>query len=162
MEATIRKLENSLVTIGTGVAILGLWELFKIILYVIVYWGEIKALSATLPPIEAALAIGLIVAVVVTELALNCFIGLSAVGEGQGIRKRSVYLIATGFLIVVNVAMILLEVSSLFFAEDFSLISAVSMVIDITLVGLLTDMLVSSLRLRKLKQQKAEKEGLPA
>ena len=34
MEAKIRRLENNLVTIGTGVVILSLWTLFKTILYV--------------------------------------------------------------------------------------------------------------------------------
>ena len=60
MEAKIRRLENNLVTIGTGVVILSLWTLFKTILYVIVYWGKIKDLTSTLQPMETALVFHLL------------------------------------------------------------------------------------------------------
>lgn len=159
MESNIRKLENSLVTIGTGVVILSLWTLFKIILYMIVYLGEIKDVLGTLPHTEAAFVIVLIAAAVVIELVLHCFVGLSAIGEGRGKRKRPVYLIVTGFIIVLYLAAILLELSLLFFFKAISLTFAVSMVIDVTSTGLIIDMFVASVRLRKLKKQKAEKEG---
>ena len=158
MDANIRRLENNLVTIGTGVVILSLWTLFKSILYMFVYQEEIENASNTLQPIEAAFIIGLIAAAVVV-LVLHCFIGLSAINEGRGKRKHPVYLIVTGFIIIFYAAMILLELLLLFFYKEFSLKLVVSMVIDATTIGLMMDILASSVRLRKLKKQKAEKEG---
>lgn len=157
MDANIRRLENSLVTIGTGVVILSLWTLLKIILYTLVYREEIENASSTLQPIEAAFVIGLIAAAVVVFI-LHCFIGLSAIDEGRGKRKHPVYPIVTGFIIIFYAAMILLELSLLFFYKEISLKLVISMVIDVTTIGLMIDILASSLRLRKLKKQKAEKE----
>lgn len=157
VEANIRKLENNLVTIGTGVVILSLWTLLKNILYMFVYQEEIEKESSTLQPIETVFVIGLIAAGVVV-LVLHCFIGMSAIDEGKGKRKHPVYLFVTGFIIIFYAAMILLELLLLFFNKDFSLKLAVSMVIDVTTIGLMIDILTSSLRLRKLKKQKAEKE----
>ena len=143
MEAKIRRLENNLVTIGTGVVILSLWTLFKTILYVIVYWGKIN--------------IGLI-AVAVVVLVLHSFIGLSARKEGEGKKIRPIYLIITEIILLLYAALILIELLPLFRAEYFSLISVVSIVIDVTSFAFLIDMISSSVRLRKLKKQKAEKE----
>ena len=122
-----------------------------------VYQEEIEKASSTLQPIEAAFIIGLI-AVAVVVLVLHCFIGLSAINEGRGKRKHPVYLIVTGFIIIFYAAMILLELLLLFFYKEFSLKSVVSIVIDVTSFAFLIDMISSSVRLRKLKKQKAEKE----
>ena len=158
MEAKIRRLENTLVTIGTGVVILSLWTLFKTILYVIVYWGKIKDLTSTLQPMETALVFGMVFAAVLIEFVLHSFIGLSARKEGEGKKIRPIYLIITEIILLLYAALILIELLPLFRAEYFSLISVVSIVIDVTSFAFLIDMISSSVRLRKLKKQKAEKE----
>ncbi len=158
MEAKIRRLENNLVTIGTGVVILSLWTLFKTILYVIVYWGKIKDLTSTLQPMETALVFGMVFAAVLIEFVLHSFIGLSARKEGEGKKIRPIYLIITEIILLLYAALILIELLPLFRAEYFSLISVVSIVIDVTSFAFLIDMISSSVRLRKLKKQKAEKE----
>ena len=158
MEAKIRRLENNLVTIGTGVVILSLWTLFKTILYVIVYWGKIKDLTSTLQPMETALVFGMVFAAVLIEFVLHSFIGLSARKEGEGKKIRPIYLIITEIILLLYAALILIELLPLFRAEYFSLISVVSIVIDVTCFAFLIDMISSSVRLRKLKKQKAEKE----
>ena len=158
MEAKIRRLENNLVTIGTGVVILSLWTLFKTILYVIVYWGKIKDLTSTLQPMETALVFGMVFAAVLIEFVLHSFIGLSARKEGEGKKIRPIYLIITEIILLLYAALILIELLPLFRAEYFSLISVVSIVIDVTSCAFLIDMISSSVRLRKLKKQKAEKE----
>lgn len=158
MEAKIRRLENNLVTIGTGVVILSLWTLFKTILYVIVYWGKIKDLTSTLQPMETALVFGMVFAAVLIEFVLQSFIGLSARKEGEGKKIRPIYLIITEIILLLYAALILIELLPLFRAEYFSLISVVSIVIDVTSFAFLIDMISSSVRLRKLKKQKAEKE----
>ena len=159
MEAKFRKLENDLVTIGTGVVILSLWTLFKTFLYVIVYWNEIKALTDALQPFEAALTLGLVFAAVLIEYVLHSYIGLSARSEGAGKRKRPVYLIVAGVIVVLYFALVLFELLFLFIADYFSLTTLVSIVIDATSFAFLIDMISSSLRLRKLRKQKAEKEA---
>ena len=158
MEAKIRRLENNLVTIGTGVVILSLWTLFKTILYVIVYWGKIKDLTSTLQPMETALVFGMVFAAVLIEFVLHSFIGLSARKEGEGKKIRPIYQIITEIILLLYAALILIELLPLFRAEYFSLISVVSIVIDVTSFAFLIDMISSSVRLRKLKKQKAEKE----
>ena len=158
MEAKIRRLENTLVTIGTGVVILSLWTLFKTILYVIVYWGKIKDLTSTLQPMETALVFGMVFAAVLIEFVLHSFIGLSARKEGEGKKIRPIYLIITEIILLLYAALILIELLPLFRAEYFSLISVVSIVIDVTSFAFLIDMISSSVRLRKKKKKKAEKE----
>ena len=122
MEAKIRRLENNLVTLGTGVVILSLWTLFKTILYVIVYWGKIKDLTSTLQPMETALVFGMVFAAVLIEFVLHSFIGLSARKEGEGKKIRPIYLIITEIILLLYAALILIELLPLFRAEYFSLI----------------------------------------
>ena len=159
MDAKFRKLENDLVTIGTGVVILSFWTLFKTILYFIVYWDEIKAVTDTLPPIAAAFALGIVFAAVLIEFVLHSFIGLSARSEGEGKKKRPIYLIVTGFIMILYSALIIAELLLLFLEEHFYLTTAVSIVIDVTSFVFLADMISSSIHLRKLRKQRAEKEA---
>ena len=67
-------------------------------------------------------------------------------------------MIITEIILLLYAALILIELLPLFRAEYFSLISVVSIVIDVTSFAFLIDMISSSVRLRKLKKQKAEKE----
>lgn len=91
MEAKIRKLENNLVTLGTGIFILSLWTLFKTVLFDIVNWGEIKNASKSLPPMVSSLVIGAVYVALIIEFLLHSYIGLSARSEGQG-KKRLRYI----------------------------------------------------------------------
>ena len=158
MEAKIRKLENNLVTLGTGIFILSLWTLFKTVLFDIVNWGEIKNASKSLPPMVSSLVIGAVYVALIIEFLLHSYIGLSARSEGQGKKKTPVYLFVTGFIIILYSAIILLELLTLFLFREHFLTLAVSMVIDATVLFFMIDMTFSSVRLRKLKKQRAEKE----
>lgn len=155
VEAKIRKLENNLVTIGTGIVILSLWTLFKTILYVIVYWSKVNSILSTLTPLTAAFVLGLVFAAILIEFVLHSFIGLSARSEGEGKKIHPIYLIITGIILVLYSALILIEFLLLFKVEYFSLTSVVSIVIDATSLAFLIDMIFSSVRLRKLRKQNA-------
>lgn len=165
MEPKIRKLENNLITIGTGIIVLSAWTFFKILMFVIVSWEEI---AGNIEPYVALIAASVVLFIVFVDFLIHLFIGLSARNEGKGIikckkknkKKRNGYLVLLGIIIFLNSAAIIGEFIYLFIQkQDGSLSSVITMVIDLTSLMIMCDLMISAIKLRKLKKQRTAKEG---
>ena len=100
MEAQLRKHQTTLIIIGSGVIVLGIWSVVKVILYHLLasgafqqdtpelFWEDIDDYS------EYALSIG----IMVVELLCRLYVGHSARSEGSGQRKGNAYVIVTCLL----------------------------------------------------------------
>ncbi len=106
MGAKTRRLENNLVTLGTGIIAFGLWAFIKLLLTVMFLGSAYFADS----PEEQRLAVVIATWVVaVLTLLMYVWIGLSARAEGKGKRKKPVYLFVVGMISVYGFVMILIE-----------------------------------------------------
>ena len=155
MDAYMRKLQNDLVTLGTGIVILSIWTLVKAVLYCVVYWNDIVS-SVSANDLGPLLAI--IIAMLILEFVLHSYVGLTARSEGNGAKKSIVYLVFTVIIILLYAVMIITEFVSMFLTEGIILTDIITIVIDSTSLAFLLNMLVSSLRLRKLKKSITTKE----
>ncbi len=162
----IRKCQNTLIVVGAGIILFGIWTMVKTMGMLFLLRDEtIAAFRNSVADIagvsdetifRAMVAITLIAAAVV--LAVRAYIGLSAISEGRGKRRSVIYLLLTGFLIISGISSLATDFFSMSepeqlgaFTNDQSFSAAI---IEATSLIMMTQMLVSSLKIRKLAHRK--------
>ena len=119
MGAKTRRLENNLVTLGTGVIAFGLWAFIKLILTVMLLGSAYYEDAGEED--QLAVVISTWVIAVLTVL-MYVWLGMSARAEGKGKHVKPVYLFFAGMICVYGLAMILLE--TFYLITDFINIDA--------------------------------------
>ena len=159
MEVQKRKLEVNLSTLGTGVILFGLWTFIKYALSYVLFGTKFdEAVTA-----EKLLILNIITwGFVVIALLIQCYIGFSARAEGKGKHKGIFYLILTAIELLLSAISVAIEIAVLFtyHSEIFSLI--VTLVIDVTSMVFLAEVLIYSVKLRRLRKAQADKGGSKA
>ena len=156
MGATKRRLENNLVTLGTGIIAFGLWAFIKLLLTVMFVGSAYFEDTA-----EEYRFIAMITTWVIAILSLLMYVwlGSSARAEGKGKQKKPVYLFAVGIISLYSFFGILLETFYLFTQfnnmED-PLTVFVTIIIDVTRMVFLIELIYSSVSLRKIRKQERE------
>ena len=148
MGAKTRRLENNLVTLGTGVIAFGLWAFIKLILTVILLGSAYYEDAGEEDQLAAVISTWVIA------------MGMSARAEGKGKHVKPVYLFFAGMICVYSLAIILLEAFYLitdFIDIDDPLILVITIFIDVTRMVFLIQLIYSSVALRKIRKQ-AKKE----
>ena len=156
MGAKTRRLENNLITLGTGIIAFGLWAFIKLILTVMFLGSAYFADT----PEEDRLAFMIATWIVaVLTLLMYVWLGSSARAEGKGKRKRPVYLFFVGMISVYSFFVILIEVFYLItefndIADPLTLF--ISIIIDTTRMIFLIELIYSSVSLRRIRKQARE------
>ena len=150
MEARIRRLEVNLVTVGTGVALFGLWSLIRCALTLFIFDDEIVGL---VPP-EIKVAVYMFVGVVIGILCLfQVYVGLSARGEGKGKHKTPLYLVLAGIGLFLDIVFSAIQAYTTIFQETDDLISGLAaLTVEITSIICTIIMMTSSIRLRRIRK----------
>lgn len=160
MGAKTRRLENNLVTLGTGIIAFGLWAFIKLILTV-VFLGSAYFEDS---PEERRLIVMIATWVIaVLTLLMYVWLGLSARAEGNGKKKKPVYLFVDSIISVYGFVMILIEVFIIItkfneIDDPFSLF--ITIIIDVTRMIFLIELIYSSVTLRKIRKE--AREGVSA
>ena len=149
MEAKIRRTQDNLFVLGTSVIAFGLWNLIKFAVYFFVNSDDIKQAAGEKYFI---LSVILIWTIFFVSFLLRCFIGFSARSEGKGKRKSIFYLICTGIIMLVYFLIIVFEI--FYFIVEFQhlLTMIVTLIIDITSLVFLIELMINSIRIRKLRK----------
>lgn len=156
IDATVRRLENNLMTIGTGVIAFGVWSFVKFALsYLLLgddYWDDMAE--------EIKTAVVIIVWVYsVLNVLMYLWLGLSARAEGRGKKKRLFYLIVIGIVATYSVFIIVLELASLFTYFHAVTETVVAIIIDVTRMVFLIEIMASAAKLRVLRKEQLKKEA---
>lgn len=159
MGAKTRRLENNLVTLGTGIIAFGLWAFIKLILTVMLlgsdYYEDVGEEDQLL------VAIATWVVAILTVL-MYVWLGMSARAEGKGKRKNPVYLFFVGIISVYSFTVILIETIYLiteFKTIDDPLTLIISIIIDVTRMIFLIELIYSSVALRRIRKQALKEVG---
>ena len=107
MGAKTRRLENNLMTVGTGVAAFGVWALVKYILTAFVLNEEIED---SMEPSSLKVIYIFVFSLTLLDFLMRCFIGFSARAEGKGKNKGVFYLVITVLLILIYAFNIVVEI----------------------------------------------------
>lgn len=155
LKALQNKTEVNLVTIGTGVIFFGVWTFLKVTLS---YFLIDSASGQNIQGIVYALATVIFCLFAVFLALIHCYIGFSARAEGNGKKKSPAYLIVTGILCFLNFIIILLE-AVVAFNSRFTFNMIINIIIDITLIVFLIELMVNSIRIRRIRKQSAKEAG---
>lgn len=156
MDAQKRKLEINLITLGTGVILFGLWTFIKFAVTTILFGTQI---DAAVEENEMGILKYILWGAAIIEFLIRCYIGFSARAEGKGKHKRILYLIPTVIYILLYAASVFVELYALFTVTQDNFSVFVTLVIDVTSTVFLTEVLLYSVKLRKLKKAMAHKGG---
>ena len=155
MEKELRRKQVTLVTLGTGVILFGVWSVVKSLLY---FRTNLFAdLDTQVEPelLPYMLATVVIVALfVLADLGIRLKIGRRARAEGMGRRQKNGYLILAALIVLVNIIGDLLGVYYIVkngVPEQSGLDYVVSVLVDLSSTVLLAELIVTVLRVRKLR-----------
>ena len=145
MGAQIRRLENTLTTIGTGIVAMAIWQTIKIILQLTLL-NQMEKNEETIIGVIAAISITVILGLI------ECYIGFSARSEGKGEKKSGVYLVWTGLYLAAFFVVLVFEIYLIFTDFDFTVSTIVIAIIDISAFVLNIEMMVSAIKVRRLRK----------
>ena len=155
MEQELRRRQVTLVTLGTGVILFGVWSVVKSLLY---FRTNLFAdLDTQVEPelLPYMLATVVIVALfVLADLGIRLKIGRRARAEGMGRRQKNGYLLLAALIVLVNITGDLLGVYYIVkngVPEQSGPDYVVSVLVDLSSTVLLAELIVTALRVRKLR-----------
>ena len=155
MEKELRRKQVTLVTLGTGVILFGVWSVVKSLLYFrtnLFADLDTQVEPELLPYIKLATVV-IVALFVLADLGIRLKIGRRARAEGMGRRQKSGYLVLAVLIVLFNLAV---ELFSIYFVVKKGLSGqsyieyAVSMLVDLSSTVLLIELIVTVLRVRKL------------
>ena len=171
----IRRSQNILIVVGTGTILFSIWTAVKILGTLFLLRDETVAAVRKLVDekgfvvsdtiIFNVLLAGTIVCMLLF-VGIRAYIGLSAVSEGRGRRRRKGYLILAVIMIIVDLLAAFSSTIGLMPKESYGAFtvntSMSSYVIELTSTVMLIEMVVFAVRLRKARrrvnQSAAQKE----
>lgn len=157
MDATARRLENNLITLGTGSMVFGFWLFIKTALTYVMLGAESEY---NLSLEENIIAMALVLLLPAIDMLLRIYVGFSARAQARGKKKSPAYLFAAGFIIFYYTLIIIFEIVLTFMFMSGLLNMIIAIFIDITSVVFLLEVFISSVKLRRLnKQLNAENGG---
>ena len=156
METELRRNQVSLVSLGTGIILVGAWSVLKAILYFWTKPGSLQNIDAD--PMVALFTIIIVYCimglVLFADLWLRVYLGRAAQAEGRGERQKNTYLYLASVFLFFNVVVLLLSLYVVFSgrAGEISVVeSAVAFLIDLTSCSMLANLLITVKRVRRLR-----------
>ena len=151
-EVKLRRYENLLTVSGLGVIVFGLWSVIKTLLVLFMQEDTLADMpDSTLIRVIFFTIIGLVLLV---DLLLRLFVGLSARAEGFGKKKGVVYIVFAILLAIVS----LISVGMIFFDMDEESIVEiiVSVIVEGTSLIVVIELLIAAFNVKKLKKELGE------
>lgn len=154
MEAQLRRHQNTLRIMGPGVIIIELWVILKAIAIMIMVPDSGTAMINTTAEDDSFYIIFSIILFLylAIDIGLRLFIGLSARAEGMGKKKSVAYVVFAILLALVMAVAMVFELIHLTWVTDSVITFFVSAILNLTSIWFLIQVVVASIRVRKLKK----------
>lgn len=175
MEIELRKHQNNLVIVGTGVIIMGFWSVAKSIMMCTIDKGKLETLVeklvnesgydkeiASYITVSNVMLLATIITLLVTftGLSVRMYIGKCALAEGKGKKRGNLYLLMAILLALTNGIFLLFNIYSIISTEEASLGTAmniandiVTIIVDLTCLITTLVMIRSVIKLRKITKK---------
>ena len=165
-QVAIRKYQNILIVVGTGIILFSAWTVVKMLGSFFMLKDEtVEAMRrfggegmADVPD-TAVFYITLVTVLIIMliVLAIRAYVGLSAISEGRGKRRRGPYLLLAVIMIISGTMSFIANFLSTGKEASFGALSADTsfsgLIIELTSVIMLTEMVVSAIRIRRLTER---------
>ena len=151
-ERKMRRYQNLLTISGLGVIIFALWSVLKTILLFFLR----EDVRAALPDDAASRTILLVViiGILVIDISIRLFVGLSARAEGFGKKKGYAYIVFAVLAALASLASLVM----IFFDSTYNSITelVVSVIVEATSLVVTIELLVAAFTVKKLKKELGE------
>ncbi len=166
MGAQLRKYQNMLVIIGTGVIYFGAWGYVKLAMYFVgnradllknfLETAEQETLTPEMLRVFYSITFVMILLMGGIIFAVRLYVGLSARAEGMG-RRHGTFYLAIAVLIVLIEGGIMIASVVIYFSGNSDKTSLLDLlattVVELTSVVLMAEMVVSAVKVRRLEKQ---------
>ena len=164
----IRKAENTLIVVGMGVMIFSVWSAIKILGTMIVRKdGVLGFIQSTMAENQVISDYFVYVAFIIIfgiflafGVAVQLFVGFSAVSEGRRRTAGRLYPVLTVILIIANTMSAVNVVQGLLLGQQDEVVmqdvSLASVVIEVTSLIMLIEMFASTIKLRRYRRRERE------
>ena len=169
----LRRDENTLTVVGSGVILFGVWTVVKMVLQEINRFPEFMAelgvdelgfeetglADMGLDPKLLATVVAFMVVIIVflMDLALRVFVGLSAKAEGRGRPQGRLYLILAGLLLVLSGLSFVSYVITYFSHSEYVVDADAAILVELTSFITLLQMIISAVRVRRARRMEKER-----
>ena len=149
----LRRDENTLVVVGGGVILFGVWSLVKALLYMISdRTNIIEEISINeIGTAGVIVVIGAVFLILMADLAVRLYVGRAARAEGRGHRKSPLYLVLTGLMVLGSLITLFILFRYGKAAADDIPDMIISSIIELTSVVLECEMIYAGIRVRKAR-----------
>lgn len=154
MEVKTRRLENNMITLGTGIIAFSIWALLK---YALTSFSDLSPTETMTAKARVVFYI-IIIVFSLTDVLLHFYIGVSARSEGKGKKKTPLYLVLSALIIMVYLLGIAFEIYLLFFSKNYFTLFVTTLV-DVTSTIIFIEMFVYAVQLRGIRRQIRKKEA---
>ena len=164
MERELRRYQNLLVCVGSGIILFGLWTLVKGVMTIILYKEELQEFLLSLGTREEELALMIelvsyfLIILCCLDLALRLAVGLSARREGRARDQKRHWLIAredggADGLLTLTLTSLTMDLKD--FNENFNSIfdGIITVAIDATSVVMIIELFVAGAKVKYLKKK---------
>ncbi len=169
----LRRDENTLTVVGSGVILFGVWTVVKMVLQEINRFPEFMAelgvdelgfeetglADLGLDPNLLAMAVAFTVVIIVylMDLGLRVFVGLSARAEGRGRPQGRLYLILAGMLLVLSGLSFVSYVITYFSHSEYVVDADAAILVELTSFITLLQMIISAVRVKRARRMEKER-----
>lgn len=158
----IRRSRDTLIVVGSGTVIFGIWTLVKMLSLLIVLRKEtVEAILNITGPLEGLSdsftfwAFTLLLTIMgAALLSVRTYVGLCAIAEGRGKRRGKLYIFLAALMVIIGAWSFCSGFFTLDEPEQFGALtrnqSISTLIIDATSLIMLSQMIISALKIRKL------------
>ena len=158
-EITLRRNQDTLVIVGTGVIIFGVWSLLKTLFALLLNMGDLYELIKEEKSPEGRIVIFIAVTLVlVIDLAFRVSVGLSAIAVGRGKKSRFIFVAGALMLAFSSAATVVAQIKGIVTGAEITLISHVAAAVEFTSLITLTQLINSAMVIRGIRKE-LKKQG---
>lgn len=168
----IRKTQNTLIVVGSGIVLFGIWTAVKMLGSFFLLKEETIAAMRMLggegmdelsDTAVFYITLVMVMLVMLVILAIRTYVGLSAISEGRGKKSRILYIPIAVIMIIFGIISFYTSFTTV---EDLGTYGAFSkdttmsgLIIELTSVIMLTEMVVSAVRIKRLRKPDGKSGG---
>lgn len=159
-EINLRRNQDTLVIVGTGVIIFGVWSLLKTMFALLLNMGDLYELIMQEETPEGRLVIFIAVTLMLMiDLAFRVSVGLSAIAVARGKKSRFIFVAGALLLAFSSAATVTAQIRGIVTGEEITLISHVAAAVEFTSLITLTQLINSAMAIRGIRKE-LKKQGI--
>ena len=153
-QSELRRHEDNLITIGSGVVMVGVVSMLQLLLFFRVNASQIQDFFQSLSPAQYSdslrkFVMAFLFTMVFTGMLIRAYVGLTARAEGMGKKKGYFYIIVAGFIALLDTILVILGFIQLFLSQGFVFDLLVTLALLMVSIVTIAQMIISAIYVKR-------------